>query len=80
MTTNAFTIVKVDARLIRIPVNPARGDAIQKFEAFGCAQSYGRYGDHCERIQLSRTDCPGYGRQGVHLAEVIQMAMHDSER
>jgi len=33
MTIKASTIVKADARLIRIPVNPARGDAIQKFEA-----------------------------------------------
>lgn len=31
--TNQATIVTVDARLVRLPVDPPRGDAIQKFDA-----------------------------------------------
>ena len=31
--TDGAAIVNVDARLVRIPVDPPRGDAIQKFDA-----------------------------------------------
>src|SRR4051812_24880806 len=31
--TDSATIVNVDARLVRLPIDPPRGDAIQKFDA-----------------------------------------------
>src|SRR5947209_23838 len=33
MPDETFDIARVEVRLVRIPVNPPRGDAIQKFEA-----------------------------------------------
>jgi hypothetical protein len=31
--TDSATIINADARLVRLPVDPPRGDAIQKFDA-----------------------------------------------